>query len=472
MENLLTIQPQARLYNDDSLDLEDFFKDSLEPLMKKFKYRLSQFENAVVNSETLHNYTLTKVNKAYCLLESLVKEWEERREKALEVRRQILQELDIKLIDNKHNYYSFMTPPDLMSAMMELSKKYHELDMESNGEMLDNSIDAFMIKMEELDGKISDALGRADKMRERVEEKLIKVAGVANQHIDKIKYAMSYGTNRLLAYDELPGPWQSNEYIRTGYRFLDSAADCWYSLFYFHNETGNIWTHLLGFIFLFSVGVYELFFSELMTSIPVNDRIVFLVFFLAACKCLMCSTVWHTLSGINDLKVYRQVACLDYVGIAVLICASIILCEYYGFYCDDAVRNTYITATSTLAVIGVSMPFQAWFDKHERRWLRIAFFIALASSGAIVIGHLAVVRGAFATFSWLTPVFKSISCYLAGVVIYGNQFPERFWPGKFDHLAHSHQFWHIFVCGGIWFHYQAALQFAASREEFGQCLLN
>ncbi|KAI7890336.1 hemolysin-III related-domain-containing protein [Mucor mucedo] len=466
MENLLTIQPQTTLHHhDESLDLEDFFKDSLEPLMKKFKHRLSQ--HTLVNSERIQNYTLQKVNKACFLLESLVQEWDERKEKALEVRRQILSELDTKILDNVN--YALMAPPDLVSAMMELSKKYHELEMDSNGEMLDNSIDVFMVKMEELDGKISDALSTADKMLEKVEEQFIKVAGVANDHIDKLKYAMSFGTNRLLMYDELPGPWQSNEYIRTGYRFLDSAADCWYSLFYFHNETGNIWTHLLGFIVLFALGIYELFFSELMVSIPVSDRVVFLVFFLAACKCLMCSTVWHTLSGINNLKVYRQVACLDYVGISVLICASIILCEYYGFYCDSAVRNTYITATSTLAVIGVSMPFQAWFDRHERRWLRIAFFVALASSGAIVIGHLALVRGAFTTISWLAPVFKSIACYLAGVIIYGNQFPEKFWPGKFDHLAHSHQFWHLFVCGGIWFHYQAALQFAASREEFGQC---
>lgn len=223
---------------------------------------------------------------------------------------------------------------------------------------------------------------------------------------------------------------------------------------------------------MFSIGFYQLFFSELMSSIPIRDRLVFVVFFLAACKCLMCSTVWHTLSGINDLKVYRQVACLDYVGISVLICASIILCEYYGFYCDDAVRNTYITATSTLAVIGVSMPFQSWFDKHERRWLRIAFFVALASSGAFVIIHLSIIRGAYATFSWLAPVFKSLLSYIIGVVVYGNHFPEKFWPGKFDHFGHSHQFWHIFVCGGIWYHYQAALSFAGNREVFGQCLLN
>jgi adiponectin receptor len=225
----------------------------------------------------------------------------------------------------------------------------------------------------------------------------------------------------------------------------------------------------LGFVGLFSLGMYELFFSERIESFPLKDRIMFGVFILAACKCLVCSTVWHTLSGISDLKTYRQVACLDYVGISVLICASLMLCEYYGFYCDEAVRNVYITATSTMAVIGVSMPFQAWFDKHERRWLRIAFFVTLASSGAIIIAHLALVRGMATTFSWLTPVFKSIACYIAGVVIYGNQFPERFWPGKFDRLGHSHQFWHLFVCGGIWYHYQAALAFGTQRTEFAQC---
>lgn len=199
MENLLTIQPQSSLHNE-SLDLEDFFKDSLEPLMKKFKYRLSQH----VNNSGIQKYTLTKVNKAYCLLESLGQEWEERRERAIEMKRQILKLQDTSCL---------MVPPDLVSAMLELSKKYHELDLDNNSEMLDNTIDAFLIKIEELDEKISDTLDSVDKMRERVEEQLIKVAGVANEHIDKLKYAMSFGTNRLLMYDELPGPWQSNEVL-------------------------------------------------------------------------------------------------------------------------------------------------------------------------------------------------------------------------------------------------------------------
>ncbi|KAI8991199.1 hemolysin-III related-domain-containing protein [Mycotypha africana] len=479
MENLLTIQPKSVLRFDENVDLDDFFRDTLEPLMKKFRYRFSQFENRYVKSERFQNYKAEKIKKAHLLLEHLNIKWEERRQKTLEARRKVLQELDVKLPadqlqQQQQNSFKFITPPDLVNDLIELSKRYHELDesaFKNNGEMIDNTIDAFMLKMEELDKKISDALSVADKMRECVEGKISQVAGVANEHIDKLKYAMQHGSKRLLMYDELPEPWQSNQYIRTGYRFLDSAADCWYSLFYVHNESGNIWSHLLGFLTLFSIGIYSLFFSDVLTSIPIQDRLVFCVFFLAACKCLMCSTVWHTLNGINNLKTYQRVACLDYVGISVLICASIALCEYYGFYCDDRVRQIYMTATLGLAILGISMPFQSWFDRHELRWLRIGFFVALACSGAIIIVHLSIIRGAWVTFYWLAPVFKSCLCYIVGVSFYAKQFPESVWPGKFDHFGHSHQLWHIFVCGGIWYHYRAALQFASQRGVFGDCQL-
>lgn len=47
-------------------------------------------------------------------------------------------------------------------------------------------------------------------------------------------------------YSHLPKELQDNEYITTGYRvemgFLDSIK----SMFGIHNETGNIWTHLIG----------------------------------------------------------------------------------------------------------------------------------------------------------------------------------------------------------------------------------
>lgn len=156
------------------------------------------------------------------------------------------------------------------------------------------------------------------------------------------------------------------QHILTGYRFLPTPSACWHSLTYVHNETGNIYTHLLGFFFFLGLGIYELFYSNSLASVPNFDRIVFGIFFIAACKCLMCSTVWHTLSGINDYDIFKRMACLDYVGISVLISASVVLLEYYGFYCNDVWRNTYITGTSILSVIGICMPFSAWFNLNGK----------------------------------------------------------------------------------------------------------
>lgn len=48
------------------------------------------------------------------------------------------------------------------------------------------------------------------------------------------------------AYSHLPPELQDNEYITTGYRVEMSYWESIKSLFGLHNETGNIWTHLIG----------------------------------------------------------------------------------------------------------------------------------------------------------------------------------------------------------------------------------
>lgn len=139
-------------------------------------------------------------------------------------------------------------------------------------------------------------------------------------------------------------------------------------MFYLHNETGNIYTHLFGFVFFLGLGLTELFWSPVIPKLPVFDRLIFALFFLAACKCLICSCAWHTFAGIGDLGIFKKMACLDYVGISVLICASVVVMEYYGFYCEPLFRNTYLTGTAALTVMGVVMPFSSWFDQ-KGGWL-------------------------------------------------------------------------------------------------------
>ncbi|KAI9010517.1 hypothetical protein CLU79DRAFT_891238 [Phycomyces nitens] len=457
MESLLTIN-KTNVSCEEVLDLDTLFRERLAPLLHKFKSRLNDFEDALSDdSKRIQDYTLDKIKRTLGIIDTIDQEWSLRR------KQHQIQPLPFLM-------------QTLEQSIAELSEKYKELEAIISEDYFDNTIDDTMdtviSSIEDIDSRISDALDRASAMRHRVNEKIHDMADRASEQMDSLKNAIAYGAKRLLHYEELPEQWQNNKHIHTGYRFLSTPADCFHSLLYVHNETGNIYTHLIGFFVFFVLGVYELFYSPLLSEVPGLDRVVFAIFFLAACKCLMCSTVWHTLSAINNYETLTKMACLDYVGISVLICASIILTEYYGFYCEPMWRNTYMAGTGTLAMIGVVLPFMSWFDRKDLRWIRIAFFVFLASSCVLPVAHLVYEYGTDETFSWLMPVAKSLSCYGLGVVVYANHLPEAFWPGRFDHFGHSHQLWHMFVCGGIWYHYVAAVAFVGHRGQFGQCIAN
>lgn len=71
--------------------------------------------------------------------------------------------------------------------------------------------------------------------------------------------ALLLGSKRLLLLEELPKDRRENEYVLSGYRFYRSTKDCLRSLFKLHNETLNIWSHLLGFIFFsyLSISIFQ-----------------------------------------------------------------------------------------------------------------------------------------------------------------------------------------------------------------------
>uniref|UniRef100_A0A1D1ZFV7 Uncharacterized protein C30D11.11 n=1 Tax=Anthurium amnicola TaxID=1678845 RepID=A0A1D1ZFV7_9ARAE len=52
---------------------------------------------------------------------------------------------------------------------------------------------------------------------------------------------------RLVSYDELPEYMKENEFILDHYRSEWPLKYAFLSLFRWHNETLNVWTHLIGF---------------------------------------------------------------------------------------------------------------------------------------------------------------------------------------------------------------------------------
>lgn len=143
----------------------------------------------------------------------------------------------------------------------------------------------------------------------------------------------------LLRWSELPSWLQDNKYIRASYRPVsNSYFRSFQSLFYLHNESINIHSHLLGaFLFLFvSITVY----AFEVHSVSAADICAFGCFFLGAVISLGISAIFHTISN-HSPEVARLGNQLDYIGIVVLIIGSFIPSVYYGFYCHPMLQTLY-----------------------------------------------------------------------------------------------------------------------------------
>lgn len=272
----------------------------------------------------------------------------------------------------------------------------------------------------------------------------------ASKRMAAVRLAVQAASTRLLKYSELPFEWQNNPYVLTGYRFYESPLHCLLSAFQMHNETGNIWTHLAGFIFLCIIGLYFYPQTVAFSHTSFYDRVIFFVFMAAALKCLVCSALWHTFAHIANLEAMKSLACLDYVGISVLIAASIVTMEWHGFYCNPTSQLCYVSFTSALGLLGVVIPWYSWFDRVENRKYRIMFFLGIAISGVVPISHIIYSQSMSRTWSFFSPVIKSLLCYIFGVAVYASHFPEKLKPGLFDSIGNSHQIWHLAILGGIW----------------------
>ncbi|KAI1814459.1 HlyIII-domain-containing protein [Poronia punctata] len=306
-------------------------------------------------------------------------------------------------------------------------------------------------------GVVDGGIGRAMRAAESLEE-----------HVQSaIARAREQG---LLKYEELPVPWRVNPHILRGYRFSDSKIECVRSVFGVSNETVNIWSHALGLIAVLAVAFYFYPATADFSLYTKTDVFIAAVFFFAACKCLVCSTIWHTMNCVADQTLMERFACIDYTGISLLIAASIMTTEYTAFYCEPFSRWAYMSATAILGIAGTIMPWHPTFNGQDMAWLRVAFFIGLSATGSMPIFQILWTRGAAWAYEFYidSNLLKSLLVYVLGAVVYAAKIPERWFPGAFDFFGNAHNLWHLAVLGGIIYHYTAMLQFFSVAFERAQ----
>ncbi|KAG6481137.1 heptahelical transmembrane protein ADIPOR1-like [Zingiber officinale] len=317
---------------------------------------------------------------------------------------------------------------------------------------------------------------------------------------------------KLVSYDELPGYMKENEFIKNYYRAEWPLKNALFSFFSWHNETLNIWTHVLGFIVFLGLTLLHVshhvpevaqfvghitwtipvstvenvssnlgnFFGEAASyikppvivsasekSAPVAVRWPFFVFLGGAMFCLLSSSACH-LFCCHSRRLNLFLLRVDYAGIAIMIVTSFFPPIYYIFQCDPHWQLIYLVSISAMGFVTVFTLLSPQFSAGEFRAYRATLFAGMGLSGIIPALHAAVVNwGEPRRNVTLAYEATMATAYLTGTAFYVARVPERWKPGRFDLAGHSHQIFHVFVIAGALAHYGAAVIFLRWRDEVG-----
>eukprot|EP00300_Choanocystis_sp_HF-7_P003743 c12859_g1_i2.p1 GENE.c12859_g1_i2~~c12859_g1_i2.p1 ORF type:complete len:233 (+),score=32.64 c12859_g1_i2:383-1081(+) len=198
------------------------------------------------------------------------------------------------------------------------------------------------------------------------------------------------------------------------------------------------------------------------STLSFNSRLSLMCFFIGSTSCLLCSALYHTLYVVSP-EMQTSWGKVDYLGIILGIWGGEAGTILALFSCDHHKQHALLGVLTTLGVISLACVMLKVFQSPQFRIIRTTVFVLFGLSGILPFA----IFGFEHADCWDDPecaplmsqVFVSIVwtgiIFVGGAVLYASCVPERFFPGKFDILGHSHQIWHIAVILGYLCNYAA-----------------
>ncbi|CAF2136805.1 unnamed protein product [Brassica napus] len=201
---------------------------------------------------------------------------------------------------------------------------------------------------------------------------------------------------QLMSFSELPDYMKDNEFILNYYRADWSIRDAFFSVFSFHNESLNVWTHLLGFILFVALTVanvmhHDKFFPVDAKSPGNVTRWPFFVFLGGSMFCLLSSSICH-LFCCHSKELNLVLLRIDYTGISVMIITSFFPAMYYIFLCTPRWYVIYLTGITSMGIFTIITLFTPSLSSPKYRGFRALLFAVMGLFGIVPGVHALVVN--------------------------------------------------------------------------------
>ncbi|XP_008287775.1 membrane progestin receptor beta [Stegastes partitus] len=257
-------------------------------------------------------------------------------------------------------------------------------------------------------------------------------------------------------------------YILSGYRPIRQDWRCYlFSIFQRHNESLNVWTHLLAgpvLLLRWWANVSALGFTLDAAFLPLC------LFLVSALSYLCLSVAAHLLQSHSEHAHYFFFF-LDYVGVAVYQYGCSL--GHYFYTSEPAWRES----VGLLFLPGAA--FFGWLScagccfaksRYRRPYpLRRKICQLIPTSLAYLLDISPVVHRLLAV-SWTQEPSQpfhalQIATFLLSVIFFSCPIPERFFPGQCDFVGQGHQIFHLFLSLCTVFQLEALFQDYARRRD-------
>ncbi|CAJ1077210.1 membrane progestin receptor beta-like [Xyrichtys novacula] len=271
-----------------------------------------------------------------------------------------------------------------------------------------------------------------------------------------------------VAASQVPGLFRE-PYILSGYRPVHQDWRCYFlSLFQRHNESLNVWTHLLAapvLLIRWWANVGSLGYSFDAASLPLS------VFLASSFTYLFFSVAAHLLQSHSEHAHYLFFF-LDYVGVAVYQYGCSL--GHYFYTSESAWRDSFVGALFLPGAL-----FFGWFScagccfakyRYRRPYPLGRKICQVIPTALAYLLDISPVVHRLVTASWtqepsLPFHALQIASFLLSALFFSCPIPERFFPGRCDFVGQGHQIFHLFLSLCTVFQLEALFQDYARRRD-------